>query len=141
LGDKYQVTCAAVLPSLATFRDFIDRSCEPYPNIDPQACYDIKLAVDEACTNVIQHGYLGMNPGSIILALEISDQKVDIAITDFGHPFEPAEPDKPDVEADFEEGELSGFGLFFIYETMDEIDYETSPVGNNLYFVKQLLKS
>ena len=142
VAKKQQITCAAELQSLALFRQFIDRTCAAYPEIptlnDPQVRYDLKLAVEEACTNIIQHGYAGMNPGSIILALEISPRQVDITLTDFGHPFEPSERAAPSPE-DLLTGEATGgFGLFFIYQSMDEVDYETSEAGNSLYFVKRL---
>ena len=38
--------------------------------IDNQTSFDLQLALDEACTNVITHGYEGMDPGSISLPLE-----------------------------------------------------------------------
>jgi hypothetical protein len=59
-------------------------------------------------------------------------------ITDFGHPFEPYEPPQPSIEASLDEGILAGFGLFFIYQTMDEIGYRTAEDGNHLEFVKWL---
>jgi len=138
LGKKYQITCAAELESLATFRKFIDATCARYPAVDAQTCYDLKLAVDEACTNVIQHGYAGMNPGSIILVLEVDEAQFEVAITDFGHPFEPSEAPMPDVQAGLEDRPTGGFGLFFIYQAMDQVDYATSEAGNTLYFVKRL---
>jgi len=137
-----KITCAAELQSLAVFRQFIDQACDAHPEIpalaDQQVRYDLKLAVEEACTNIITHGYAGMNPGSIILALEISPRQVDITITDFGHPFEPVERQAPSADELLEGTATGGFGLFFIYQTMDEIDYAASEAGNNLYFIKRL---
>jgi anti-sigma regulatory factor (Ser/Thr protein kinase) len=142
MAKKQQITCAAELQSLALLRQFIDRACAAHPEIpalaEPQVLYDLKLAVEEACSNIIEHGYAGMNPGSIILALEISPRQVDITITDFGHPFEPSERAIPTPQELLEGNVTGGFGLFFIYDAMDEVDYETSEAGNNLYFVKCL---
>jgi serine/threonine-protein kinase RsbW len=132
------LTRAAELEALPAFRDLIDAACQQHPNIGPPTCYDLKLAVEEACSNVIIHGYAGMNPGSIMLALEISDEQVDVTITDFGHPFEPYEPKPPDLEASLQHGLSGGFGLFLIYQLMDRIDYETAEDGNHLSFVKTL---
>jgi serine/threonine-protein kinase RsbW len=136
--QKFQVTRAAELESLAFFRDFIKSICKQHVQIDAEACYDLQLAVDEACTNVIEHGYAGMNPGSIILGLDVTAGQVCVTITDFGHPFEPSEAPKPDVKAGLEERPTGGFGLYFIYQTMDEVDYETTEAGNRLYFIKKL---
>ena len=138
MRNQHQITRSAELESLSILREFIEKACKQHKRIDDHICYDLKLAVDEACTNIITHGYAGMNPGSIILSLEMAPNKVVVTITDFGHPFEPSEASAPDVEAGLEDLPMGGFGLFFIYQTMDEINYETTEDGNHLTFIKQL---
>jgi serine/threonine-protein kinase RsbW len=136
--SRYQLAQAAELASLRAFRALIDTACQQHPDVDPQSCYDLKLAVEEACSNVITHGYAGMNPGSLILELEFAPDRVCVTITDFGHPFEPCEPPAPNLEASLESGLSGGFGLYLIYQTMDNIVYETAADGNHLSFVKLL---
>ena len=136
---RYQTTRAAELETLAAFRGLIDEACHQEDTGD-DACHDLKLAVDEACTNVITHGYAGMNPGSIMLVLRFEPTQVTVEITDFGHPFEPIEPEAPDPETTLAHPDEGGLGLYFIYQTMDEIRYRTGEDGNVLTFVK-LLKS
>jgi serine/threonine-protein kinase RsbW len=138
LRNQYQITRSAELESLSILREFIQKACKQHKRIDDHICYDLKLAVDEACSNIITHGYAGMNPGSISLSLEMAPNKVVVTITDFGHPFEPGETSAPDVAAGLEDQPMGGFGLFFIYQTMDEINYETTEDGNHLTFIKQL---
>ena len=138
MNTKLQITRAAEAESLSAFRDFIDAACRPHPDINAQARYDLKLAVDEACANIITHGYAGMNPGSIIFSIELEPERAVMTITDFGHAFEPSEAPRPDVEAGLEDRPMGGFGLFFIYQTMDEIDYETNDDCNRLILVKRL---
>ncbi len=138
MRNQHQITRSAELESLSVFRDFSEKACKQHQSVDDQICYDLKLAVDEACTNIITHGYAGMNPGSIILSLEMAPNKVVVTITDFGHPFEPGDTSAPEVEAGLEDIPMGGFGLFFIYQTMDEINYETTEDGNRLTFIKQL---
>ena len=136
------MTRAAELEALTGFRDLIDQglrgAAQEHPGVDQQTCYDLKLAVEEACMNVITHGYSGMNPGSIMLELQFDPGQVRVTLTDFGHPFEPHEPAAPDLEADLEDGLTHGFGLHFIYQTMDQISYDTAQDGNHLRFVKRL---
>ncbi len=129
---------AAELDSLPIFREHIKKVCKGHPGINDKNCYDVQLAVDEACTNIITHGYADMDPGSIILRLDPLENRIVITITDFGYPFEPFESDMPDVEAGLEDMPMGGFGLFFIYQTMDEIDYENTENGNHLKFIKYL---
>jgi serine/threonine-protein kinase RsbW len=123
MSQRFQITRAAQLDSLKIFREFITECCSKY-NVPNDAVLDLKLAVDEACTNIIEHGYKGMDPGSIILFFRI------------GHVFEPVEVPKPDIEAALENRELGGLGLYLIYQTMDNIDYQSSEDGNTLTFTK-----
>ena len=96
--DRFQITLAAELESLKKFRDFIAECCAQH-GVSGDPVSDLKLAVDEACTNIIQHGYKGMDPGSIILSFRLEPQRILVQITDFGHIFEPADAPKPDVAA------------------------------------------
>lgn len=137
MKSSYRTTHAAELASLARFREFVDEVCRAH-EIDEDINYDLKLAVDEACTNVVQHGYAGMNPGSIMLDMLVSDEEVVVRLTDFGHPFEPSSAPKPDVTLPLEQRPSGGFGLFFIYQTMDEVDYVTNEEGNTLILTKRL---
>lgn len=128
---------AAEFSCLSRFRAFIDANCEQ-AGISGEVCHDIKLAVDEACTNIIEHGYAGMDPGSIIVEFYADNQRAVITLTDFGHPFEPYEPDAPDIGAILESDYVGGFGLYFIYQTMDRVDYRTNEDGNALVLTKNL---
>ena len=138
MSERYQIAQAAELTALTAFRSLIDRACREQPSVDQETCYALKLAVEEACTNVVTHGYAGMNPGSVVLSLAFEPGQIRVILTDFGHAFEPYDPEPPDVEASLEEGLSHGFGLYFIYQTMDEIHYESGEDGNHLTFVKRL---
>lgn len=134
---SYRTTRAAELDSLAQFRDFVDEVCQAH-GIGEDDAYDLKLAVDEACTNVVQHGYADMNPGSIMLDMLVREDEVEVRLTDFGHPFEPSSAPKPDISLPLDERQPGGFGLFFIYETMDDVDYVSNEEGNTLILRKRI---
>jgi anti-sigma regulatory factor (Ser/Thr protein kinase) len=137
MSERFQITRAAEVEALSVFREFISDCCAR-SNVPDETVFELKLAVDEACTNIIEHGYKGMNPGSIILSFRIESDRILVQITDFGHVFEPASAPKPDVEAALEDRPLGGLGLFLIYKTMDNIDYESSEDGNTLTFTKYI---
>jgi serine/threonine-protein kinase RsbW len=118
LRNQYQITRSAELESLSVFRDFIEKACKQHQSVDDQICYDLKLALDEACSNIITHGYAGMNPGSIILSLEMAPNKVVVTITDFGHPFEPGDTSAPDVAAGLEDLPMGG------YQVLEELNID-----------------
>jgi serine/threonine-protein kinase RsbW len=109
--------------------------------VTEEILYDVQLAVDEACTNIIKHGYADRDPGSIILDIELEPDKLMLSLTDFGHSFEPDAAAIADLEASIEERELGGFGLFFIHQSMDEVDYRITEDGNTMMLTKYLGKA
>jgi serine/threonine-protein kinase RsbW len=140
MAETHRITRAAYLESLDDFREFLKEHCTGRTGVTDEVLYDVQLAVDEACTNIITHGYAGMDPGSIILDLELDSDKITLALTDFGHAFEPDNAPVPDVDAPIEERELGGFGLFFIQQSVDEMKYRTSEDGNTMTLIKHLAK-
>ena len=138
MASTHRITRAAQLEALNDFREFITEHCAGKTGVTEEILYDIQLAVDEACTNIIMHGYAGMDPGSVILDLEIDADKITISLTDFGHAFEPDSAPIPNVDAPIEERELGGFGLFFIRQSVDDVKYRTSEDGNTMTLIKNL---
>ena len=141
MTNIHRVTRAAYLESLNDFREFLKKHCKGTPGVTDEILYDMQLAVDEACTNIITHGYADMDPGSIILDLEMDPDKLTISLTDFGHSFEPGSAPMPDVQAPIEERELGGFGLFFIQQSVDQMDYRVTEAGNTMILTKHLARS
>jgi serine/threonine-protein kinase RsbW len=138
MTTAHRITRAAYLESLNDFREFIKEHCASLPGVTDEILYDVQLAVDEACTNIISHGYADLDPGSIILDLEVAPLKLTITLTDFGHSFEPSNTPVPDLNAPIDERELGGFGLFFIQQSVDEMDYQVTEDGNKMILIKHL---
>ena len=137
MPSSYRTTLVAEMESLGAFRAFIERAGRA-AGIAGITIDDLKLAVDEAAMNIIMHGYADMDPGSLILELIIGESRVDVTLTDFGHPFEPYDPGAPDPESLLEERAPGGFGLHLIYQTMDDVAYRSDEEGNHLKLVKKL---
>ena len=140
MTSTFRITRAAYLESLNDFRVFIKERCASIPRVTHEILYDVQLAVDEACTNIISHGYADLDPGSIILDLDVDPDKLIVTLTDFGHSFEPSSAPIPDIDAPIEERELGGFGLFFIQQSVDEMDYQVTEDGNKMTLTKYLSK-
>lgn len=141
MTTTHRITRAAYLESLHEFREFIKDHCAGIPGMTEEILYDVQLAVDEACTNIISHGYADLDPGSIILDLDIDPDRLTVSLTDFGHSFEPSSTPAPDVSAPIEERELGGFGLFFIQQSMDAMDYQVTEDGNKMILTKYLRRA
>jgi len=138
MADSFRITRAAYLESLDDFREFLKNHCGGLLGVNTDLLYDVQLAVDEACTNIITHGYADMDPGSIILDLGIDSGKLTVSLTDFGHSFEPDSAPVPDVTAPAEEREPGGFGLFFIRQSVDDMKYQVTEDGNTMILTKNI---
>ena len=95
------------------------------------------MAVDEACSNIIEHAYGGEGKGEIDCTCQCEPDGLAVILKDTGKLFQPDQVPPPDVEIGLEERESHGLGLFFIREWMDRVQYEFSPgSGNKLTLFK-----
>ena len=99
--------------------------------------YQISLAVDEACSNVIEHAYGGESNQPIQVSVDTNNNKLSIIIEDHGASFNPDEVLSPDVCSPLEERVERGLGIFTMCKVMDEVKYEFPEPGlNRLIMVK-----
>jgi anti-sigma regulatory factor (Ser/Thr protein kinase) len=106
-----------------------------------RAVYHCQLAVDEACTNIIEHGY-GMNGANQVIDV-ICRQEADrfvITVIDDSAPFNPLTIKEPDPSMLLEDRKEGGWGIFFIKKVMDEVSYQQQGNRNRLMMVKNLGK-
>jgi serine/threonine-protein kinase RsbW len=123
------LTVDARLESLAAIRRFVEDACRA-AGAASSACFDLKLAVDEACTNVIEHGYAGA-AGAITVFFESEGDAVRVSIRDRGRSFEPSRVRSADVTSGWEDRPVGGLGWHLIRQSVDEINYERDPSGEN----------
>lgn len=101
--------------------------------------YEIQVAVDEACANIVQHAYAGMEPGYMQVSCSLDGRTLVIRVRDWGRGFDPNEIEDPDVTAPLEERSLGGLGLFLIRQYMEQVQYTFDPeLGNELLMTKSL---
>jgi len=100
--------------------------------------YSIQIAVDEACSNIIDHAYGKEDLGYIELQVEEIENGLRITIRDDGDPFDPEEIPDPVLDSPLEERRERGLGLFIMRKLMDEVTYDfSSPNQNKLIMVKR----
>ena len=107
--------------------------------------FQIELACDEACTNVIEHAYGGEEKGDIRVTWQFSASAFTITIVDDGRPFDPDEVPTPRVPAnpnDLDDLQIGGLGIHFMRKLMDEVHFHINDKqGNRLVMVKYLSES
>jgi len=106
---------------------------------DERALYEIQLAVDEACANVVDHAYQGADPGDIEVSCCLDDQILTVQVRDWGTGFDLTSVADPDLDAPLEERILGGLGLFLVRQVMDDVQFRSDPeLGNELMMSKRL---
>jgi serine/threonine-protein kinase RsbW len=95
---------------------------------------DLKLAVTEACSNSVRHGY-GNGSGTVEVVYELQPDRLVIEVADDGPGFD-LEGDRPDAE-NLAEG---GLGIAIIKAVSDEFEAgkRSGDHGSRLRFVKFL---
>jgi len=138
--EKHQIILPGTLANLPMMREFIEQACL-HMRLDEEVTAAFKLAVDEACTNIITHGYKGRDPGPIGLSIELRADQVTLSIHDEGRAFDPDDTVTADTESDWQERRIGGLGLFLIGEVMDDIRYESKPSDGNLLILTRELSA
>ncbi len=127
--------------SLAEICEFVLNAAKA-AGLDENASYAVQTAVDEACSNIIDHAYGGEGKGEIICSVSQSPQGLTVILKDYGRPFNPKSIRNPDIHAPLKHRKEGGLGLFFIRKLMDEVHFEFSKEnGNQLTMVKHKEKS
>ena len=115
------------LPALLAF---VQAACARAA-LGPDDAAAVRLAAEEACTNVIAHAYAGAEPGPLTLRFERDARHVVVTVEDQAAPFDPTLVAAPNVDADWAERELGGLGWHLIRQVMDEVRHEHGTAGGN----------
>jgi serine/threonine-protein kinase RsbW len=104
-------------------------------SLDEETVGDLKLAVTEACSNSVRHGYGNGQEGIVQISYELHPDRLVVEVADDGPGFD---PDRP-----LEQGEnLSegGLGIAIIKSVADEFEAgeRREGGGSRLRFVKFL---
>lgn len=93
----------------------------------------ILIAVDEAVTNIIEHGYegAGTDKGHIDIVMEVEPETFTITIIDEGETFDPRSMSDVDIERHVAAGKSGGLGVFLIRKIMDVVDYHHETGRHN----------
>lgn len=130
-------TFPARYESLAAIGEFIAAAAEQ-AGFNECTAYQVQLAIDEACSNIIEHAYGGEGSGVIECSYHIRDDELVVILRDTGEPFEPETVPEPNLSPNIEERTGGGLGLYLIRRIMDEVSFDfQSERGNVLTLTKR----
>jgi serine/threonine-protein kinase RsbW len=115
--------------NLALIRDFVEETALLL-KVEPALIPGIQLAVDEAATNIIIHGY--QNQGGNI-KIEVGQERNDfiVRLRDEAAPFDPTSVPLPDITLPLEKRAPGGLGVYLIRRTMDDLFHRVIETGGN----------
>lgn len=129
---------AGLLEQVSLACDFVVEEARK-AGLDDHAVYHCELAVDEACTNIVEHGFrLRGDQRSIDVFCHTDAQRFIITLVDDAPPFNPLNQSDPDPYAPLDQRGSGGWGIHFIKQLMDETSYQYKDNRNQLTLVKFL---
>jgi anti-sigma regulatory factor (Ser/Thr protein kinase) len=137
MPKRWELIVDSRLENLATIADFVVKAAQT-ADLNEKATFEVQMAVDEACTNVIKHSYKGKENGKIALCCKHSEDNFVVTIRDYGQPFDPGAIPSPDVTCGLAERCSGGLGLYFMRRLMDEVCFQFDTEGNELTMIKRI---
>jgi anti-sigma regulatory factor (Ser/Thr protein kinase) len=137
MPKQWELIVDGHLKNLTTIADFVTKAARA-SGLNEKAAFEVQMAVDEACTNIIKHSYGGKEKGGIALRCELTDGDFVITIRDRGQPFDPDAVPPPDLQCGLAKRRHGGLGLFLMRKLMDEVCFHFSDKGNELTMIKRI---
>ncbi len=128
-------TFSGQFKNLSKIRDYVGQIAQDAGFNENDVC-NIQLAVDEACTNIIEHAYGGEGKGDIRCTCEMVGNDLIITILDHGKPFNLSAVPAPNLTAELEDRACGGLGVYIICQLMDHVEYKSSKTGNIWKIIK-----
>ena len=98
---------------------------------------ETNLVLEELFTNIINYAYRDDGDHEVQLCIRVESGKMLIEIEDDGVPFDPLSAAPPCLEADIEDREVGGLGVFFARKFADQIHYERTGGKNRVTITKR----
>jgi serine/threonine-protein kinase RsbW len=140
MGNKSSHVFPAEVSSLAKIATYVTRAAEQ-AGLGARSVYAVQMAVDEACSNIIEHAYEGQEDGKIECTCEVTSKGLAVTLCDQGAHFDPLCVSEPDVCSPLYERSRGGLGIYFIRKLMDEVQYEFVPERGNVLTVTKYRES
>jgi len=110
---------------LARIRDLVQRGVVE-GDFPEQWLNRLQIAVDEAVTNIIEHGHDDHPRGTatITISVDVNPERYRIDIIDQGSAFDPSiRHGELDIASHVAAGRSGGLGVFLMQRIMDQVDY------------------
>lgn len=135
---SHRICVTSDTSELKKIRDFIEQTARKL-GFGEQATYNIALAVDEACANIIRHSYRHDTSREFCLEIFAEEGSITINIIDNGATFDPLSLAPPNMKEYFNKFMKGGLGVPIIRRFIDDIRYQSAD-SEHPYNVLTLVK-
>lgn len=132
----YKKKIHAATENLSEVREFVSRHASDH-GFTKENVSDIRLAVDEACTNIIKHAYNYDKTKVVTIELEFEDNRLVVVLTDYGVGFNPDRYKKPNLPEQIKKKKRGGMGVHLMRNLMDKVIYQNEDGKNRLFMSKK----
>ncbi len=132
---KNTITIKASTSELCSVRDSVKAFIGN--GLDTRETGQVVLAIDEALSNIIIHGYKCDDSGTVKIEMESDRSSFRFVISDFAPAFNPLDIPPPDIDEYFNSGSSGGLGVDIFKKSMEVYYEKNETCGNRLIMVKQ----
>lgn len=134
---KNILVVSASTENLSTVRSFVAESAKAH-GFQEKEIDEIRLAVDEAFTNIIKHAYNFDKEKNVSLKTGSENEIFWVSISDEGKTYDPSSYKEPNIAERIKEGKRGGVGVYLIKKLMDKVEYSTIGRVNQIRLIKHL---
>jgi anti-sigma regulatory factor (Ser/Thr protein kinase) len=139
MAHTQRLTVPGRFEQLARIAEFVTQAARD-AGLGDDDVFHVEMAVDEACSNVIEHAYADRIGDIELTCASPAAGCLEVIIHDHGAPFDPDSVPQPKMGDEFNLDALQegGLGLYFMRKLMDDVRFEFAPDhGNTLIMVKR----
>ncbi len=135
--QEHNILVNASTEQIAEVRNFVAMHAANV-GFTPEDVDDIRLAVDEAYTNVIKHAYNYDPSKKVTIKVGFNGSEFLITIADEGRSFNPDTYSEPNIRERIMLRKRGGVGVYLIHRLMDHVEYRKSGIMNEIVMSKKL---
>lgn len=131
----HKLTVPSSTRYLEDVRQFVEIHAEK-AKLSEDDVQQLKMAVDEACANVIEHAYSGNADQPIDIAVIVKPDRFTVRIRDEGVGFDPDAYQEPDLARIARSRRAGGLGVHIMHRLMDQVEYRQRGRTNECCLTK-----
>lgn len=128
--QTFKLSVPSDTANLAMIRDFVERAARRSP-LPPTDLDRLKLAVDEACANVIEHAYGHDATKELTIRVAFDDAKIEVDVIDSGRSYDPTSHAPKTLEELASLRRDGGMGIRIMRMATDDLSWALNEEGHN----------